>query len=76
MAVSKMAAILRVADAMDRGHSQQIRDVQFERQDDELVVFVRGVPDLSLERRALATKGDLFGEVYGMRVRLEEARQT
>ena len=38
--------------------------------------YVRGVPDLSLERRALAVKADLFEEVYGMKVRLEEAQQA
>jgi exopolyphosphatase/guanosine-5'-triphosphate,3'-diphosphate pyrophosphatase len=76
MIVSKLAAILRVADSLDRGHAQQIRDIQFERQGDEFVLYVRGVPDLSLERRALAVKADLFEEVYGMRVRLEEAQQT
>lgn len=74
MVVSKLAAILRVADALDRGHAQQIRDVQTERQGDDFVIYVRGVPDLSLERRALAVKADLFEEVYGMKVRLEEAR--
>jgi exopolyphosphatase / guanosine-5'-triphosphate,3'-diphosphate pyrophosphatase len=76
MVVSKLAAILRVADALDRGHVQQIRDLQFERQADEFVIYVHGVPDLSLERRSLAGKADLFEEVYGMKVRLEEAQQA
>ena len=40
---------------------------------DELVVRVFGTSDLILERRALAQKGDLFEDVYGMRIRLEEA---
>jgi exopolyphosphatase/guanosine-5'-triphosphate,3'-diphosphate pyrophosphatase len=73
MVVSKLAAILRVADALDRGHAQQIRDVRFELNPNEFIIFVPGLPDLSLERRALAAKADLFADVYGQRVRLEEA---
>ena len=73
MIVSKLSAILRVADALDRGHAQQIRDVRFELDANELVIYVSGLPDLTLERRALAAKADLFGDVYGQRVRLEEA---
>jgi exopolyphosphatase/guanosine-5'-triphosphate,3'-diphosphate pyrophosphatase len=71
--VSKLAAILRVADALDRGHARQIRDVSFERRGDELIIHVRGAADLTLERMALASKSDLFQDIYGMRVRLEEA---
>jgi len=72
MIVSKLAALLRVADALDRGHAQQVRDLHFERDPNELILHVGGVSDLTLERRAMATKGDLFEEVYGLKVRLEE----
>ena len=73
MAVSKLAAILRVADALDRGHVQQVRNLRFELDPNELVVHIPGVPDLTLERRALVGKVDLFEDVYGLNVRLEEA---
>jgi len=73
MTVSKLAAILRVADALDRGHAQQVRDIRIEKDSNELIIYVPGASDLTLERRALATKADLFEDVYGLRVRLEEA---
>lgn len=73
MLVSKLAAILRVADALDRGHAQQARDLHVERRNDELVIYIHGASDLTLERRAMASKADLFEDIYGMRVRLEEA---
>ncbi len=76
MAVSKLAAILRVADALDRGHAQQISDFQVQREGQDFVLYVRGVPDLALERRALEAKADLFEEIYGLRVRLEEAQNV
>lgn len=72
IAVSKLAAILRVADCLDRGHAQQVADFKLERGQGELAIYVRGVSDLTLERRAIAEKGDLFEDTYGLRVRLEE----
>ncbi len=71
--VSKLAAILRVADALDRGHAQQIRRFTLEKGSDELRIHVHGVTDLTLERRAMARKADLFEDLFGMQIRLVEA---
>ena len=68
LAVSKMAAILRVADALDRNHMQQARDLRFAREPGQLSVWVRDVEDLTLERLALKEKGRMFDEVYGLDV--------
>jgi exopolyphosphatase/guanosine-5'-triphosphate,3'-diphosphate pyrophosphatase len=70
--VNKLAALLRMADALARGHLQQVSDLRFERLGDELVVYVPGGADLLLEQKAIAAKGDLFEDIYGMKVRLEE----
>jgi exopolyphosphatase/guanosine-5'-triphosphate,3'-diphosphate pyrophosphatase len=74
MAVSKLAAILRVADALERGHAQQVRDIRIERRPAELVITAPDVSDLTLERRGLAQKADLFEDTFGMKVRLEEVQ--
>jgi exopolyphosphatase/guanosine-5'-triphosphate,3'-diphosphate pyrophosphatase len=68
LAVSKMAAILRVADALDRNHMQQVRDVSCSREGGQFIVGVRDVEDLTLERLALKEKGSMFEEVYGLKV--------
>lgn len=68
LAVNKMAAILRVADALDRNHMQQARDFEFSREKGQFVIHMRGVEDLTLERLALRDKGTMFTEVYGMAV--------
>jgi exopolyphosphatase/guanosine-5'-triphosphate,3'-diphosphate pyrophosphatase len=70
--VNKLAALLRVADALARGNLRQAADLRFERQGDELIVYAPGGADLLLEQRAIASKGDLFEDIYGMKVRLEE----
>jgi exopolyphosphatase/guanosine-5'-triphosphate,3'-diphosphate pyrophosphatase len=71
--VNKLAAILRVADAMSRGQVHREADFEFQRGDDEFIINIPGVSDLILEQRAIANKGDLFEDVYGMKIRLEEA---
>lgn len=72
--VSKLAALLRVADAMDRAHAAQIQEFRCERHGEDFVIVVPGVIDLTLERKALPQKADLFTDVFGMKVRLEEER--
>ncbi|OQW96947.1 MAG: hypothetical protein BWK77_03120 [Verrucomicrobia bacterium A1] len=74
IAVSKMAAILRVADALERNHLQQVRDLTFTREQNQFVITVRNVEDLTMERLAVKEKGTLFEEVYGLPVVLQEER--
>jgi exopolyphosphatase / guanosine-5'-triphosphate,3'-diphosphate pyrophosphatase len=70
--VSKLAALLRVADALIRGHRRRAADIRFQRRDDELVVAMPAGHDLLLEERAVETKGDLLEDIYGVKIRLEE----
>lgn len=72
--VSKSAAILRVADALDRNHLQQIREPVIAVTGSELVITVHGAEDLTLERLALKEKGPLFEDVYGLKIVLREGR--
>ena len=70
--VNKLAAILRVADALVRGRGRHPEQLRFEHGRDELIVRVPSLANYLLEQRALALKGDMFEEVYGMRLRLED----
>jgi exopolyphosphatase/guanosine-5'-triphosphate,3'-diphosphate pyrophosphatase len=72
MVVNKLAALLRVADALIRGHRRRAADVRFQRRGDELIVSIPGGADLLLEQRAVAAKGDLLEDIYGVKIRLEE----
>jgi exopolyphosphatase/guanosine-5'-triphosphate,3'-diphosphate pyrophosphatase len=74
IAVSKIAAILRVADALDRNHLQQIVNSEITLSKDELLIIVEGAEDLTLERLALKEKGPLFEDIYGLKVVLREGR--
>lgn len=70
LAVAKMSAILRVADALDRSNSQRVRKIACFREDGRMVIAVPSLTDLSLEQLALKNKGSMFEDVYGMRVML------
>jgi exopolyphosphatase/guanosine-5'-triphosphate,3'-diphosphate pyrophosphatase len=76
VAVAKMAAILRVADALDRSHSQRVKEIRCATVDGRLVISTPRVEDLSLEQLALRQKGSLFEETFGMKVVLRRARGT
>ena len=66
--VLKLSALLRVADALDRGHSQHIKDFDFELSRDTLLLRARGTHDVTLERLALGEKADLFEEIFGYKL--------
>lgn len=70
--ISKLAALLRAADAVCRGQIRDVQSLRFERRGDDLVITVPGVNNLVLERKAIADKGAMFEDIYGMKIRLEE----
>jgi exopolyphosphatase/guanosine-5'-triphosphate,3'-diphosphate pyrophosphatase len=72
--VAKLAAILRVADALERSHSRRISEIRCKREPGRLVISVPKVDDLSLEQLALAQKGSLFEETFGLKVLLRKSR--
>jgi exopolyphosphatase/guanosine-5'-triphosphate,3'-diphosphate pyrophosphatase len=68
MLVLKLAALLRVADALDRSHSQRIAGVAVERGSDTVILRTAGRNDLTLERLGLEEKADMFQDVFGYQV--------
>lgn len=66
--VLKLSAILRVADALDRGHTQRVTELSVENRDDEIIIHCKSKGDYSSERLALSIKSNLFQEVFGMDV--------
>jgi exopolyphosphatase / guanosine-5'-triphosphate,3'-diphosphate pyrophosphatase len=66
VAVAKMAAILRVAIALDESRSQRITDFDCQQADGRLVITIPNADDLSLEQLSLRQNGALFEEVFGM----------
>ena len=74
IAVVKMAALLRVAIALDDSHSQRIKEIRCSRENGRLVISVPNVDDLSVEQLALHQSRSLFEETFGLQVLLRGVR--
>jgi exopolyphosphatase/guanosine-5'-triphosphate,3'-diphosphate pyrophosphatase len=70
MRVLKLASILRLADGLDRGHAQRIRNVRVEKQDDEILLEMDFSGNPQVERAGFRLKSDMFEEVFGYTVRI------
>ncbi|MCA9176607.1 MAG: HD domain-containing protein [Planctomycetales bacterium] len=70
VAVAKMAAMLRVAIALDESRSQRITDFHCVVKENQLVITIRHAKDLSLEQMAIRQDNGMFEEVFGLRVLL------
>ncbi len=73
--VAKLAAILRVADALDAGRSQKITAIETWAEEDSFFIQVTTSADITLEQWGLEQKDNLFRLVYGLRPRLKIRRQ-
>lgn len=70
--VRRLAAILRLADALDREHRQVVRQVRARVDDSTLVLELDADGDLLLERWALQQKAGMFEKVYELNVKVRD----
>ncbi|MCA9129792.1 MAG: Ppx/GppA family phosphatase [Planctomycetales bacterium] len=75
VAVSKLAAILRLAIALDDSRSQRISSVQCRVDGKRIVMIAGGVEDVSLEQLALRQNVSLFEETFGLPVQIRADRK-
>ncbi len=69
--VQKLAAILRVANALDRSHRQKVKDMEFKfSRAKDLTLAISGAGNFLLERADFAEKKQLFEEITGNRINL------
>jgi exopolyphosphatase/guanosine-5'-triphosphate,3'-diphosphate pyrophosphatase len=66
--VTKLAALLRVADALDRTHIQDVEGVEVSVKKKRVDLKLVGSGDFLLERWTLTRKGGLFEKLFGMEV--------
>lgn len=65
--VAKLAAILKVANALDRSHKQKLKNVKAVVSGKKLVITMEAEDDLLLEKGLFEAKSKLFEEVYSMK---------
>lgn len=68
--MQKLAALLRVADALERAHSHRISHFTVRFSGRRLELVACGVHDLTIENLALRTKADLFTSIFGYDVQI------
>ncbi len=74
MIIAKLAAILKVANAMDRSHKQKASAYSMVVKDKKLVITVDTLDDLALERGLFKDKAEFFLRVYGIEPVLRQKR--
>ncbi|CQR73167.1 guanosine pentaphosphate phosphohydrolase [Sporomusa ovata DSM 2662] len=67
VAVSKLSAIIRLADAIDRSHRQKVSQAEVALRGDELIITVTSREDMSLEEWNFADKAGFFEDVFGIK---------
>ena len=72
LVISKLAAILRLADALDHEHASTVDTVEVEYKRPRFMFRLKGKGDMLLEKWALAAKRDLFETVFDANVVVED----
>ena len=68
MTILKLTAILRIADAMDRGHIQKFNDFSVKLEQNNMVIQTKDSKNTVLEKIALSEKAGIFEEIFGYKV--------
>ena len=76
LTVNKLAAILRVANALDAEHLQKVRDIHLVRRDKTWVVELESNGDVTMEQMAAMARADLFSEVFGRHLTVQPPKVT
>ena len=72
MRVSKLASLLRIADALERSHMRRVNDLETRVSRRRLHIYLPRVADAHTERLAMRSKGDLFENIFGLEINLIE----
>ena len=74
MRVSKIASLLRIADALDRSHSSSAENIRIELTSEILNIHLGEMKDATVERIAMKSKGNLFQNIFGLEIHLHEEK--
>ena len=74
IAVVKLAAMLRLANGMDRSHKQKIEGIRIVIKNQELKIMADSIYDLTLEEGTLETRKQMFEEIFGLEPVLRQKR--
>jgi exopolyphosphatase / guanosine-5'-triphosphate,3'-diphosphate pyrophosphatase len=70
--VSKLASLLRLADAMDNEHASKVTEFSVDYKKPRFVMRLKGDGDLLLEKWALLKKSQMFEDTFSVKVAIED----
>ena len=76
LVISKLTAILRLANALDRAHSQKCAGASINVKDRDLVISIKTDKDLSLEKITVDEHKDFFEEVFNLHPVIHQKKVT
>jgi len=68
---ARLGAILRLAEALDRGHENRITDIKFKREKQNVTLKLVSDEDCLIERQAIELKKDLFELAFDCSLKVE-----
>jgi exopolyphosphatase/guanosine-5'-triphosphate,3'-diphosphate pyrophosphatase len=71
--VNKLAAILRLANALDAEHLQKVADFRLVQNDGGWILELQGKGDLTMEQMAATARSDMFTAVFGRELTIRPA---
>ena len=74
MIVSKLTAILKIANAMDQSHKQKFKSIKVSLKERELLITVEAVESILLEKGLFSACADSFEEVFCVKPKIREKR--
>jgi exopolyphosphatase/guanosine-5'-triphosphate,3'-diphosphate pyrophosphatase len=74
LVVDKLAALLRVANALDAEHLQKIRDVRIVPRDGTWLIEYEASGDATMEQMAATARADMLSETFGRQVLVRPSR--
>ena len=76
IAIGQMAAILRIANVLDKSHTQKIEDISVTIKDGKMVILAKTYEDLALEAGLFESRADFFEQIFGIRPILRVKRSV
>ena len=67
MTITKLTAILRVANGLDRSHKHKFGDFKIRVKEDQLIITVDSKRDITLEKGLFERRADFFEEIFSIR---------
>ncbi len=72
--IAKLTAILRIANVLDKSHTQKIEELNVSLKGNQLIISATTYEDIALEAGLFESRAEFFEKIYGIRPVLRQRR--